>query len=274
MSHIIFDGSNLLWRAHWVSSQYSNGYSHQDINIFLSTLHSICHVLNCYQGYIAWDDRELRDQVNPRRTMNQDYKQNRTKHQTSVYENVHHIKQLTTCLGFTHVRPYALEGDDVISVLCDELSGNKFIVSADMDLAQLVSPEVYFYSITKKVLITPDNFLDYFPVTHDKFLTYKCVIGDTSDNISGVPGYGVKKGALLTEKLHQDASAVSDGVKQIIQRNRQVMDLKYLITPEETQFIRSQLAPTPPDIDRFRSVCHELRLQKALNLNLLNFILN
>lgn len=273
MKQIIFDGSNVLWRAHWVATKYSQGYQYQDISVFLSIIHSICNELNCFRVYIAWDDRELRHEINPRRVLSSEYKQNRTQSAT-CYQHIDLIKQLTMDLGITHVRPYALEGDDVISVLCDELPGHSFVVSADQDLAQLVSDHVSYYSLTKKVLITPDNFSEFFSVPVHQFVTYKCIIGDTSDNISGVPRFGPKRAIKLAEQLHQDPSVVDPDIVSIVHHNRSLIDLKAFIDDQETEFVKSQLAHASCDLEAFRSRCHELSLNKVLQMNFLNFFLS
>lgn len=277
MKHIIFDGSNVIWRAHWVGSRHmsSQEHSYQDAHIFLQIIHGICSGMNCYNVYIAWDDRELRQELNPRRAQLQQYKQNRS-NDASVYVNVDLIKKLASSLGMVHVRPYALEGDDVISILCEELQGDKIIVSADQDLAQLVSSQVSFYSLTKKILITESNFTEYFPVSPDKFLTYKCIIGDNSDNIPGVPSYGPKRARKLAEQYHQDQNIIDSGIKDIIERNRIVMDLKHFITDAEREYIQQQLSPDKKQVDSgaFRSLCKQHNLNKMSELNILSYMLS
>lgn len=275
MKHIIFDGSNVLWRAHWVASQYSPEYKYQDVSIFMTMIHSICTMLNCYSVYIAWDDREMRGQSNPRRTMAPNYKQNRTQEST-CYQHIDIIKDLTNSLGITHVRPYALEGDDVISILCDQLQGDKIIVTADQDLAQLVSDSVSYYSVTKKVLITSDNFSQYFPVSVDKFVTYKCIVGDASDNIPGVPRFGPKRASKLCDQIHLDPTVVDTDIITLVESNRKLMDLKALITDQEKDFIQKQLHENfhAPDIQTYRSICRDFELNKVMNLNVLSFLLS
>lgn len=272
MKHIIFDGSNILWRAHWVSTQYASGYEHQDVSVVLHMVHNICNSMNCFNIAFAWDDRELRHEVNPRMKMQESYKQNRTK-QNHVYEHVDIVKQLISLLGGNHYRPYALEGDDVIAVLCKQLPGEKIIVTADQDLAQLISPSVSMYSVTKKTLITHENFTEHFPVCPEHYVTYKCIIGDKSDNIPGVPKHGPKKAVMLAKMYHEQPDQIQSDVLQIIENNRKVLDLNVLITEQEIKFINDQIRLNEPDINAFRDVLQQYNLQKALQMDWLNFFL-
>ena len=272
MKHIIFDGSNILWRAHWVSTQYAQGYEHQDVSVVLQMIHNICNSMNCFNMCFAWDDRELRKQSNPRAILQETYKQNRMK-QNDVYQHVDVVKQVIELLGGTHYRPYALEGDDVIAILCKQLPGEKIIVTADQDLAQLVSPMVSLYSVTKKTLITYDNFMQHFEVPVEQYVTYKCIIGDKSDNIAGVPKHGPKKAKMLAHIMHTDPEHVSEDIKGIIQRNREIMDLDALITEQEIKFVCDQIKVNQADINKFREVLQCYNLQKALGMDWLNFFL-
>lgn len=273
MKQLIFDGSNILWRAHWISRKYSPDHVYQDINVFMSIIHGICVNMNCFNVYIAWDDRELRGQANPRATHLQQYKQNRTK-EAACYQHIQQIKDLTSALGITHVRPYALEADDVVSVLCDVLPGEKIIISADQDLAQLVSSTVSFYNIVTKVLVTLNNFTQYFPVPVERFVTYKCILGDSSDNIPGVPKYGVKRASKLTQQYHEDPNSVPSDIIKIIESNRCIIDLKHLITSTEVDFITDQLNMSSINMPLFRLICAEYNLNKTAEMDVLGYILN
>lgn len=273
MKHIIFDGSNVLWRAHWVATQYASNYEYQDVSVLLHMVHNICNAMNCFNAHFVWDDRELRKQPNPRKLYQEAYKQNRSSENT-VYQHIEHVKEITNSLGISHYRPYALEGDDVMGILCSELDGEKIIVTADQDLAQLVSEQVSLYSVTKKALVTVDNFQEYFPVPLKQFVTYKCIIGDKSDNIPGVPKHGVKRACDLANRIHcNDVDGIDSDVLNIIESNRKIIDLHSLIDDKEVEFVRSQISNITPDMAAFRGKCNELHLQKALNLQWLNFFL-
>jgi len=272
MNHIIFDGSNVLWRAHWVSTQYSAGYEYQDVNIFLHMVHNICTSMGTYNIHMAWDDHEVND-INPRVQTFSSYKQNRSK-DNSPYQHVDLIKQLIVLLGGCHYRPYRLEGDDVISILCKELAGSKVIVSADQDLAQLINESTKLYSINKKTTITVDNFQSHFPVPVDHYITYKCILGDKSDNIPGVPRYGTKKAASLAKQIYEGDDRISPDILNIVNTNRQLMDLTKLVDQQEVDYIKSQMINNSPDINTFKSILNEYKLERSLGLSWLNFFLS
>ena len=84
------------------------------------------------------------------------------------------------------------EGDDQIAYYCMHKKPNEKIVimSADMDLAQLISDDICIYNLQHdiKKFITPKNFYDYFGYDYHNVLVKKIFTGDSSDNIGNIKG--------------------------------------------------------------------------------------
>lgn len=88
-----------------------------------------------------------------------------------------------------------VEADDVIAYISNHFSGlgsNTIIMSTDKDFLQLVDERTIVYSPTKKVVYNPTLIEKEFGLFHKNFLTYRILDGDTSDNIPGVKGCGLK----------------------------------------------------------------------------------
>ena len=89
-----------------------------------------------------------------------------------------------------------IEADDTIAYITSTIFKNKSqivrIVSTDRDFLQLISHNIEVYSPVKKKLYTEETLQDEFTLTSDEYLMYRVISGDTSDNIPGIPGIGLK----------------------------------------------------------------------------------
>lgn len=91
------------------------------------------------------------------------------------------------------------EADDYIAILCKMLKRFHICIhSTDKDFLQLVSDRITFVKPDGEgnyEHITPDNFFEKVGVHQQFYLDYKCMVGDPSDNISGIEGIGPGKAA-------------------------------------------------------------------------------
>ena len=71
------------------------------------------------------------------------------------------------------------------------------IVSSDKDLMQLIRPGVELMDPIKKTKLGPEAVMEKFGVTPDKVIDVQALAGDSTDNVPGVPGIGVKTAAQL-----------------------------------------------------------------------------
>ena len=92
------------------------------------------------------------------------------------------------------------EADDLIATYaCEALAAGAqvTIVSSDKDLMQLVRPGIRMYDTMKNKVIGEDEVVERFGVPPSKVTEVQALIGDSTDNVPGVPGIGVKTAALL-----------------------------------------------------------------------------
>lgn len=92
------------------------------------------------------------------------------------------------------------ECDDIIGYLAKNLVGNKVIISADLDFFQLISDTVSVY--TGQKLYDSEAFYERFGFTPDKYIIYKSIVGDHSDNIKGVVGVGPKTAKKILKEVN------------------------------------------------------------------------
>ena len=92
------------------------------------------------------------------------------------------------------------EADDLIATYAreaQEAGADVTIVSSDKDLMQLVRPGVRMYDTMKNKVIGEEEVMERFGVPPSKVIEVQALIGDSTDNVPGVPGIGVKTAALL-----------------------------------------------------------------------------
>src|SRR5262245_24965290 len=92
------------------------------------------------------------------------------------------------------------EADDLIATyarIAVEAGGTCTIVSSDKDLMQLIRPGVEMMDPIKKIKLGPEAVMEKFGVTPDKVIDVQALAGDSTDNVPGVPGIGVKTAAQL-----------------------------------------------------------------------------
>ena len=96
------------------------------------------------------------------------------------------------------------EADDLIAAYARTAVGQGMqvvIVSSDKDLMQLVGPDIQLYDPLKNIFIDTEKVKEKFGVGPHQVIDVQALAGDTSDNIPGVPGIGVKTAAALIEEF-------------------------------------------------------------------------
>jgi DNA polymerase-1 len=95
------------------------------------------------------------------------------------------------------------EADDLIATyarLATEAGGSTTIVSSDKDLMQIVGPTVSLYDPMKDREINVPEVIEKWGVPPEKMVDLQALMGDSIDNIPGVPGIGQKTAAQLLEE--------------------------------------------------------------------------
>ena len=206
---LLIDGINTLHRTHWVANNTGQSFINpKGINVgsvftFLRTVKSYVDQFNADEVFIAWDKKLTPNIANFRNTLTEgSYKGTRDQDRNKeVYASVDEIVKLTDLIGIKNIFPGHLEADDVIAFLSKNLIGKKIIISVDKDFIQLVNEKVSYYNPIKKKVLDINNFEKEHNMNPVEYLFYKAIIGDTSDNIPGIEGYGNVKGVKLAKEV-------------------------------------------------------------------------
>jgi DNA polymerase-1 len=114
------------------------------------------------------------------------------------------IREATEAFGVPAIELADWEADDLIAAYAlatTNAGGQVTIVSSDKDLMQLIRPGVDMLDPIKQKPIGPDEVMEKFGVTPDKMVEVQALIGDSTDNVPGVPGIGPKGAAQLINEF-------------------------------------------------------------------------
>jgi len=275
MKNLIIDCNNLLYRVFWINKNNtlfnSKGQNVASILFFLKGIKAYADMYTPDNIYACWDKKLIWPSSNFRKETQVTYKGNRDKEKfVGVHDFDDVIQEMLDCLNVNNIYPNVMEADDLIAWLSDKLEGHTTIVSTDRDLWQLIRPSVRVYSPLDKKEITEINFEEHANIPLKHFIRYKSIIGDNSDNIKGVEGYGKVKGKKLA--LTWDESTITDEIRKVVDENTKLIDLRYGYNyySDEVPIYQKQLNAikkrnTHYNFDKFKYMCDEYEMPSVSN---------
>ncbi len=151
-----------------------------------------------------------------------DYKANRSEAPDDLIPQFPLIRDAVNAFNVACIEKRGYEADDLIATYAREAAeagAEVTIVSSDKDLMQLVRPGVRMYDTMKNKMLGEAEVMERFGVPPSKVVEVQSLIGDTSDNVPGVPGIGVKTAALLINEFG-DLETLLDRASEIKQDKR------------------------------------------------------
>lgn len=211
----LVDGTALAYRSHFafLSSPLVNAKGQQTSATFgyVRALLDILRKEKVDGMAVAFDvSREtFRKELYP------EYKATREKAPEEMTAQFPWIKEITEALGIPILERAGFEADDLIAAATKkvEAAGSDVrIVTGDKDMLQLVSDRVHVYDLGKKtgpVVIDPAGVRERFGVGPERIVDILGLMGDTSDNVPGVPKIGEKTAAALVQEFGTLEEAVA-----------------------------------------------------------------
>ena len=206
---LLVDGHNLLFRMFYgmPDNFYSaGGVKYNALYGFVCAIDKVLRMIRPTHMFVSFDSPDCGD----RRELDADYKANRPDYSEMAPEECPftQLPAIYAALDKMNV-PYAeihgCEADDVIASYAVQY-GEQYdvvIMSTDRDYWQIVSEQVSIlnYHGFDSTLVTPHTVRQKYGVEPAQFADWKCLVGDKSDNIVGVPGVGPKNAAALLGKF-------------------------------------------------------------------------
>lgn len=270
MKNLIIDGNNLIHRTFWTAKNIVGQEDAEKLSNFhiYFTLNAIKSYVNTYKPdkIIACWDEKPDYQRNDRKELFSEYKGNRST-DAAPHKNNEKIKEFLYTLGIPSLFPRKLEADDVIAFLTETLEGSKVIISVDKDFLQLINKSVIVYDPIRKKETNTSNFVENTGCEQCNFMTIKCLVGDKSDNVPGIPKFGKVK----VKKYLEGTVTLTDEEYTIFTRNLELFRLdKYhqIENRDELIYYRDQIPDAmscEPDFQLFTDLCKEHDISSILN---------
>lgn len=204
---MIIDCMNIYLRSYIVDPSLSqNGAPIGGFKGFLKTLQKLCREMKPDKIIVAWD---CGGGSRKRKRLNKNYKAGRSpirlnrdvRHLTLREEEDNKIWQqirLSEYLNELPILQYCIEdveADDIISYLVQNKrlrDWQKFIVSSDKDFYQLCDNKTIIYRPTQKEVLNKFTIVEQFGIHPNNFALARAIAGDSSDNLKGIQGVGLK----------------------------------------------------------------------------------
>lgn len=161
-----------------------------------------------------------------------EYKANRKEVDPDLKCQFPHIEEMLKALGIAPLASEGFEADDIIaSVALQHPDDEIVIISSDKDLMQLIDGRITMYDGMKDKHFGTDQVMDKFGVSPEKMRDLLALMGDSSDNVPGLPGVGPKTGAKLLndfndiEGLYQNIDKLKPSVRNKLIEHREQLEL-------------------------------------------------
>lgn len=216
---VLIDGNSIIYRAFFALPLLNNnkGVYTNGVFGFTTMLLKILQDEKPTHILVAFDAGK----TTFRHKTYQEYKGGRQKTPPELSEQFPVLKELLDSFNIAHYELDQYEADDIIGTLSkkgNEANWDVTVISGDKDLLQLVSDHVTV-NVTKKGITdvesyTPEFLMEKMEVTPEQIIDLKALMGDSSDNIPGVPGVGQKTATKLV-KQYKTIEAVYDHLNDI-----------------------------------------------------------
>jgi DNA polymerase-1 len=204
----LVDGSAIFYRAYFAFIRNplinSKGENTSAVYGFLNSLLKIIRDENPDYMAVVFDTKA----PTFRHKMYDEYKSTRAKMPEDLVVQLPRIKEATEALNLPSLEMEGYEADDIIATLGKEAEGrgmDVWVVSGDKDLFQLVSAKVKIYNPQKGALppekLDRDGIIAKFGVPPERVVDVLSLMGDTSDNVPGIPGIGPKTAISLINEF-------------------------------------------------------------------------
>lgn len=286
--HMLIDGNNLAHRVFHTPQGSLTTKDGTPSGVLLGVLNSIKGLLEKFPNTetitVMWDGgrSEWRKKLYPGYKAQRDYgkdDEEKAEAYQGLWDQINELDKVLELISVDSVKITGFEADDLIALMTkkrEERDEEVLVVTSDKDMLQLVSEKTSVYSPYKDVVIGLSNFEDHTGVKLEAYMGYRALVGDSSDNILGVPGIGEKTAQNLMKKYgHIDNILGATGaVKKELMKskrnarifepenlnrlgvNNRIMNFKYI--PEDSKVdemltLMCEVEPEPVNVKQFKA---------------------
>lgn len=279
---ILVDGSSYLYRAYHAFPPLTNsageptGAMYGVLNMLKSLLvqYSPTHVAVVFDA----KGKTFRDELF------EHYKSHRPPMPDDLRSQIEPLHEMVRAMGLPLLAVSGVEADDVIGTLAleAEKKGHPVLISTgDKDMAQLVTPGITLINTMTNTILGPEEVEQKYGVPPSLIIDFLAMMGDSSDNIPGVPGVGEKTAQALLQGLggmqsiYDNLDKVADlsfrGAKTMaakLEQNRDVAFLSYQLATIKTDVELDQpceaLTVSEPDVKALQALFSRFEFKRWL----------
>ncbi len=269
---ILVDGSSYLYRAYHAFPPLTNSAG-EPTGAMYGVLNMLKSLLVQYQPThvaVVFDakGKTFRD------ALFENYKSHRPPMPDDLRAQIEPLHEMVKAMGLPLLAVSGVEADDVIGTLAleAEKQGRAVLISTgDKDMAQLVTPNITLINTMTNTVLGPEEVEQKFGVPPSLIIDFLAMMGDSSDNIPGVPGVGEKTAQALLQGLgsmqsiYDNLEKVADltfrGAKSMaakLEQNRDVAFLSYQLATIKTdvalELSSEQLTVSEPDVEALQAL--------------------
>lgn len=262
---VLVDGSSYLFRAYHALPLLTNSKG-EYTNAILGVTNMLKKLVATYpEAYfgVIFDapGKTFRNDLYP------EYKANRASMPEELREQIKPLHALIKAMGLPLVMEVGVEADDVIGTLAQQAqaAGLKVIISTgDKDIAQLVTDKISLINTMNNQWLDQQGVIDKFGVPAERIIDYLALMGDSSDNIPGVPKVGPKTAAKwlnefgsldeLISRADEVKGKVGESLREHIDAIPLSKDLVTIRCDVPLHEVPEDLVRTEPELDALREM--------------------
>ncbi|MEN4633701.1 DNA polymerase I [Pantoea agglomerans] len=280
---ILVDGSSYLYRAYHAFPPLTNSAGEPTGAMYgvLNMLKSLLAQYNPSHVAVVFDakGKTFRDELF------EHYKSHRPPMPDELRAQIEPLHEMVRAMGLPLLAVSGVEADDVIGTLAleAEKKGISVLISTgDKDMAQLVTPAITLINTMSNTILGPEEVEQKYGVPPALIIDFLAMMGDSSDNIPGVPGVGEKTAQALLQGLgsmqtiYDNLDKVADlgfrGAKTMatkLEQNRDVAFLSYQLatikTDVELALPCEELTVTEPDTEALQALFSRYEFKRWLS---------
>ena len=248
----LIDGSGYIFRAYYALpplSRKSDGLPTGAVSGFCSMLFKLLEEARSDESNhkpthfaVIFDSAKK----NFRNDIYKEYKANRTEAPEDLVPQFEYIRKSVKAFNLPSIELPNYEADDLIATYAKKIikEGAKVtVISSDKDLMQLVSDNIRLYDPMKSKVIGEKEVIEKFGVKPNQVIDVQSLAGDSSDNIPGVPGIGIKTASELINK-YKTLDVLLKKAKEIPQNKRR----ETLLQNKDKAILSKQLVTLKDDV--------------------------
>ncbi|HDL8285713.1 TPA: DNA polymerase I [Yersinia enterocolitica] len=258
---ILVDGSSYLYRAYHAFPPLTNSKGEPTGAMYgvLNMLRSLLLQYRPSHVAVVFDakGKTFRDELFT------EYKSHRPPMPDDLRAQIEPLHQMVKAMGLPLLVVSGVEADDVIGTLAQEAekAGHAVLISTgDKDMAQLVTPNITLINTMNNAILGPQEVCEKYGVPPELIIDFLALMGDSSDNIPGVPGVGEKTAQALLQGLGGLDSLFNhlDKIPTLTFRGAKTMSAK-LEQNKDVAYLSYKLATIKTDVE-LDITCDELNV--------------